>query len=91
MVGLLARRAEQHVQRIADDLGHRAVMGEHDVGHAGEIVIEQRLRARSGSSVSTSAVKLAMSVNSVAISRRCPPRSTASASPASRSARLGEK
>ena len=39
----------------------------------------------------TSAVKSAMSENNVAISRRCPPRSIASASLASRSARLGEK
>ena len=35
MVRLLAGRAEQHVQRIADDLGDGAFMREHDVGHAG--------------------------------------------------------
>ena len=44
-----------------------------------------------GSSVSTSAVKLAMSVNSVAISRRCPSSSIASASLASRSREVGRK
>ena len=50
MVRLLAGRAEQHVQRVADDLGHRAVMREDDVGHADEIVVEQRARARSARS-----------------------------------------
>ena len=42
MVRLLAGRAEQHMNGIADDFRHRAVVGEHDVGHAGEIFIEQR-------------------------------------------------
>ena len=42
MVRLLAGRAEQHVQRVADDLGDGAVMLEYDIGHAGEIVVEQR-------------------------------------------------
>ena len=42
MVRLLAGGAEQHVQGIADDLCDRAIMGEHDVGHAREIVIEKR-------------------------------------------------
>ena len=30
------------MQGVADDLGHRAVMREHDFGHADEIVVEQR-------------------------------------------------
>jgi hypothetical protein len=30
------------VQRIADNLRHRAVMGEHNICHAREILIEQR-------------------------------------------------
>ena len=42
VVGLLSRGPEQHVQGIANDLCHRAVMGKNDVGHAGEILIEQR-------------------------------------------------
>ena len=42
MVGLLARRAEQHMDGVADDLRHRAVMGEDDIGHAGQIIVEQR-------------------------------------------------
>jgi hypothetical protein len=42
MVWLLSRRSKQYVQRIADDLRHRTVMGEHDVCHAREILIEQR-------------------------------------------------
>jgi hypothetical protein len=62
------------VQRIADNLRHRAVMGEHNVSHAREVFIEQRsedagfqrLRKR-GETV--------MSVKRVAISRRCPTRS----------------
>ena len=42
MVRLLAGGSEQHVQGIADDLGDRAVMGKHDIGHAGEVFVEQR-------------------------------------------------
>jgi hypothetical protein len=42
MVGLLAWGSKQHVQRIADDLRHGAVMGEHNICHAREILIEQR-------------------------------------------------
>jgi len=42
MVGLLAWGSKQHVQRIADDLRHRAVMGEHNICHAREILVEQR-------------------------------------------------
>ena len=42
MVGLLAWGSKQHVQRIADDLRHCAVMGEHNICHAREILIEQR-------------------------------------------------
>ena len=42
MIRLLARRAEQHMQGIADDLRHRAVMGEDDIGHAGQVFVEQR-------------------------------------------------
>ena len=42
MVGLLAWGSKQHVQRIADDLRHRTVMGEHNICHAREILIEQR-------------------------------------------------
>ena len=42
MVRLLAGGPEQHVQGIADDLCHRAVVREHDVRHAGEVVVEQR-------------------------------------------------
>ncbi len=34
IVGLLARRIEQHMDCVADDLGDRAFMREHDVGHA---------------------------------------------------------
>ena len=41
MIGLFARRAEQHMQRVADDLGDGALVGENDVRHAGEIVVEQ--------------------------------------------------
>ena len=42
VVGLLPRRPKQHVETVADDLGNGAVMGKHDVGHSGEIVIEKR-------------------------------------------------
>jgi hypothetical protein len=42
MVRLLSRRSKQHVQRIADDLRHCAVLGEHNICHAREILIEQR-------------------------------------------------
>jgi len=42
MVWLLAWGSKQHVQRIADDLRHRAVMGEHNICHAREVFIEQR-------------------------------------------------
>ena len=43
VVGLLAwGGSKQHVQRIADDLRHCAVMGEHNICHAREILIEQR-------------------------------------------------
>ena len=43
MIELLARRPEQHVQRVADDLCDRAVMGEDDLRHAGEVVVQKRL------------------------------------------------
>jgi hypothetical protein len=42
-VGLLAWGSKQHVQRIADDLRHRAVMGEHNICHAREIPVSPRL------------------------------------------------
>ena len=42
MVRLLAGSAEQHVERVADDLCHCAIVSKHDVGHAGEVFIEQR-------------------------------------------------
>jgi hypothetical protein len=42
MVRLLAWGSKQYVQRIADDFGHRTVMGEHNICHAREILIEQR-------------------------------------------------
>ena len=35
---------KQHMQGIADDLRNRAIMGEHDIGHAGQIVVEQRAK-----------------------------------------------
>ena len=56
--------------RIADDLGDRAFMGEHDVGHAAEIFVEQRA-STSGVEFSTSEVKPVMSVKMAATSRRC--------------------
>ena len=65
MIRLLTRRTEQHMQGVADDLGDRAIMAEHDVRHAKKIVVQER-REFLGSSVSASAVKLAMSVNRVA-------------------------
>ena len=43
MIGLLARRPEQHVQRVADDLCDRAVMGEDDLSHPGEVIVQKRL------------------------------------------------
>ena len=47
MVRLVAGRAEEHVQRVADDLGDRAFVREDDVGHADQIVVEERAeRAR---------------------------------------------
>ena len=42
MVRLLARGSEQHVQGIADDFCDGAVVREHEIGHAGEVVIQQR-------------------------------------------------
>ena len=42
MIRLLARRAEQHVHRITDDLGDRSVVGEYHGGHADEIVVKER-------------------------------------------------
>ena len=42
MIRLLAGGAEQHMQGIADDLGHGAVVGEHDSVMPVEIVVEQR-------------------------------------------------
>ena len=43
MIGLLAWGPEQHVQRVAHDLCDRAVMGEDDLGHAGEVIVQKRL------------------------------------------------
>src|SRR5215207_6325328 len=43
MIGLLAWSPEQHVQRVANDLCNRAVMGEDDLGHSGEVIIQKRL------------------------------------------------
>ena len=40
-VGLFAGRAEQDMDRIADDLGDRALVREHDFRHAFEIAAEQ--------------------------------------------------
>ena len=42
MVSLLARRTEQNVQGIANDLGDCPIIGKDDVGHAREIFIEER-------------------------------------------------
>jgi hypothetical protein len=42
MVRLLAGGSKQHVQGIANDLGDSAVLGKNDIGHAREILIEQR-------------------------------------------------
>jgi hypothetical protein len=42
MVRLLAGGSKQYVQSVADDLFDRAVVGEYDVGHAREVVIEKR-------------------------------------------------
>ena len=39
---MLTWGSEQYVQGIADDLGDGAIMGKHDIGHAREILIEQR-------------------------------------------------
>ena len=44
MVGLLGGRAEQYVERVADDLRDRSVVGEHGIGHADEIIVEQRTK-----------------------------------------------
>ena len=41
VIRLLSGRVEQHLDRIADDLGDRALMREHDVGHAADIFVEQ--------------------------------------------------
>src|SRR5215207_4888087 len=43
MIGLLPWSTEQHVQRVTDDLCHRTVMGEDDLGHAGEVIVQERL------------------------------------------------
>ncbi len=42
MIRLLARRAEQHMDGVADDLCDGALVGEDDIGHAGQVVVEQR-------------------------------------------------
>ena len=42
VIGLLARRAKQDVKGVADDLRHRSIVGEHDVGHADEIIVQKR-------------------------------------------------
>ena len=42
MIGLIGRRPEQHVHRVADDLYDGPAMGKDDVGHAAEIVVQQR-------------------------------------------------
>ena len=41
VVRLVAGRIEQNLDRVADDLRNRALMREHDVGHAADIFIEQ--------------------------------------------------
>ena len=40
-VGLIGGRAEQHMDRVANDLGDRALVGEHDFSHAFEIAAEK--------------------------------------------------
>jgi hypothetical protein len=40
-VGLVAGRAEEDMDRVADDLGDRALVREHDLRHAFEIAAEQ--------------------------------------------------
>ena len=44
LVGLFARRTEQDVNGVADDLRQRSVMSEHDIGHADEIVVKERAK-----------------------------------------------
>ena len=39
---LIAWRVEQNMDRVADDLGDRSLMGEHDVSHAADIFVKQR-------------------------------------------------
>ena len=41
IVRLIAGRVEQDLDRVADDLGDRAFMGKHNVGHAADIFVEQ--------------------------------------------------
>src|ERR1700734_1565070 len=40
-VGLIGGRAEQQMDRVANDLGNRALVGEHDFSHAFEIAAEK--------------------------------------------------
>src|SRR4029079_2443846 len=42
MIGLLARRAKQHMEGIADNLRDRAVVRKHDIGHACKVLIQKR-------------------------------------------------
>ena len=42
MIGLLAGRAEKHMEGIADDLRDRAIVRKHDIGHACEVFIKKR-------------------------------------------------
>ncbi len=42
VIRLLARRAEQDMQGIADDFRDRPVMGKHDIGHARQVLVEQQ-------------------------------------------------
>jgi len=38
---LIRRRVEENLDRVADDLGDRALPGKHDIGHAAHIFVEQ--------------------------------------------------
>ena len=40
VIGLIAGRAEQHMQGVADDLGDRAFVRKDDIRHAGQIFVE---------------------------------------------------
>ena len=42
IIRLIAGRVEQDLDRVANDLGDRAFMGKHNIGHAADIFVKQR-------------------------------------------------